>query len=165
MERVQASRGSEAIKHFPLQKRVGGDGDGSHQGRMCCYLATQTIANRHYLCVCVLCQRTPASVALPSEIVNCCGLVTRDIRVCEWGRTKPLINTSAILRISADKCTTKILQGVSNVSSRKNSIVGCYSNDKRKVRPYATEPESLHFQTRAVSLRHLEQRQEVTCSK
>ena len=36
--------------YFPHQKREGGDGNGSHQGRMCCYLATHTSDIRHYVC-------------------------------------------------------------------------------------------------------------------
>jgi hypothetical protein len=163
MERVQASRGSEAIKHFPLQKREGGDSNGSHQGRMCCYLATQTIANRHCVCVCVcvcvsvcVClsvNGTPASVALPREIVNCCGQATMGLRVRGSPKT---IYTRVILRISADKCTIKTFHEFPAFRHGKNSIAGCYNNDKRKVRLSATEPECLHFLTRAVSLRHLE---------
>lgn len=64
-------------------------------------------------CVCVfVCVRlcvhdTPASVALPREIDNCCGQVTRGLRL--W-RPPKTINTRVILRISADKCTIKTFQ-------------------------------------------------------
>lgn len=108
-----ASRGKWGNKtYFPLQKREGGDGNGSHQGRMCCYLATQTIAIRHYVWV----YGTPASVALPGEIVNCCRRRLGGYTHANCDRSKPLINTRVILRISADKWT---IAGVSNVSSRK----------------------------------------------
>jgi hypothetical protein len=50
VERDNAMWGKTGYKkYFPCQKREGGAGNGSHQDRMCCHLATyQTIVIRHY---------------------------------------------------------------------------------------------------------------------
>lgn len=151
-ERVRVLRGGKAIKHFPLKKKRGKRRRQWQPSRQDVLLPGDTIAIRHcvgvYVSVCV--NSTSASVALSGEIVNCCGQVTRRLRVRQWWppetipvwfyacrQAKPPLKHFRVANVFVTEHTVSLID---TASIKERSAVW------NRTSPY--------YLTRAVSLRH-----------